>query len=1213
MGAGGRRFKSSRSDHFLLVALSAKGPTLRLQKLILHGFKSFRDKTVIHFNDGITGVVGPNGCGKSNVVDALFWVMGEQSPKHLRGQSMQDLIFSGSQKYPPAAWAQVSLVLSNEEKRVIELAKTSLSPTEVELTRKIYRSGETEYRINNIPCRLKDIQEFFMDTGAGVKSYSVIAQGEISRLIQAKPHEKRIMIEEVAGVAKFKQRKKESLKKMQKTRDNLERISDLIQEVDKNLGRLQEQSAITFKAKALKEAISEKEFIYFSNKGLDLIEKINHAQEKIQKQKDEYQGFSSEKNLLEIEISKNALEKTEYESSRNTLIAAVQADEKKLSLLEQSLEHSHSNLKNYQSFLEKINEDKEIITEDLAQYRKLLEQSEKNYSGLGSENNSPSLLEEHPYLQAKEELVHLQSQYEVAQKNLLDTQKEVSILEEEFLYLERELNALSDQKIAQEKRYQENLTNKNDFEKLYQTQSDEIVDLEKKIITQEEEKKALIEKENQSLQAIKNLEEELQENQILKTSVTSRLNSLESLKYKGLGHKDSFFEENKKYDFLADTLEVPEKYTEAVQLILRDVETFVGLSGLGEVENTLSLEEGVSAFIPRPQELEYSFNEGVELSKIVQEKENIQIQVSSLFAGIFYIDQFDLNRLGDLTGKIRGLYIEEYKSLYLTNSYGDFWITNKDDNAEGLVWRNQEINKLKGEGEKYIALTNDLEGKLKSLQTQYQDICETKNTKEEALSLLKEKFNEVNQNYLLTQERNKQHANAMEEAKNGLEKIADEVHNFLDKKKEHQVFIDDKKALLSERTTGLKTLTEKIERQKRIFSEYEDDYWSLKNTVESQESERESLIASIEKNKEQLLKLELRLQNTLEERETYESQREEVRLNIEKIKQENIEVAKSFAGHTESLKNVDAQYEKVRSLENELKNKLKVVDSKILEIDKKVFQVESKLERDINEKEILEKDFFDKFAANLELSCFKTLEWSVDPAHGESLFGNQTVEIARRDDWQSYQKEYRQLTKELDGLGTINWYAIEEFEKAKERFDFLTTQKEQLNSSLNDLDQAIQKLDKKCVDRFNITFKEVNERFQKVFPIIFGGGKANLELIENQNDDEEGVEIKAMPPGKKMQNINLLSGGEKAMTAMSLIFSIFLVRPSPFCLLDEVDAPLDDANIGRFNRLLQEMGRETQFVLITHNRKTMELNDSLYGITMQEPGVSTAVSVELSA
>jgi chromosome segregation protein len=1222
---------------------------VKLKRLILQGFKSFKDRTVIHFDEGITGIVGPNGCGKSNVVDALFWVMGEQSAKHLRGNSMKDVIFSGSSKYSPGSFAEVSLVLENDDGKHIHIGNHVATPAEIQLTRKLYRNGETEYRINEIPCRLRDIQEVFMDTGAGAKSYSIIAQGEINRLVQAKPEERRVMIEEVAGITKFKARKKESLKKIEATEQNLARLNDLQQEIEKNLKSLERQAEKAEKAKDLKEKVQKYDLIVHAHKEFDLLKNYKEAKHLVDYKTQENEQYNARKNVIEI-----GLEEERYR--KDDEMAKIEELQKDFNQISKELAASEERL----NYLAKSQAEKEKLietrTKEITEVKAELENREAKLNALSLElaDWEKKGEEEHDFSFLEERVEHLKDELELKTQSFNDLQDEIQTLRNELQKLDQEIFRNSSRLEEYANNLQDMTKEIEALELQYSGVSSQITNEREAVTTLEKlanefkEKELIAREEIESLQTtVRELENNFQVQSKLLMQNDSKLHSLievnQSLASKQEGLADFLKSNPEGFSLFGTLVKCDEKYTKAVQAILSDFmetlvstknednEIFKWMNGSSKAIEFLKTVTADKLSTETVERLKISLGDNLLTLNEVVDLGELSNQFSSFLDGYFIADELSIETINNLSAEIKFKAIVSTDGSKLVKNLNGaklISIISNSDVATGFVHRNNLIEELKVVVEKLKIETADLETTSTNERSRLEEL-------KVEFDSLRDQSAESRANYSGKKSALDAKLSSFESGFTRLE-ILKNRKNEISKSRLDMMEIEEKldrknlalKSDLSEKEMRFSEVQEEVELQKESYENERSDLTQKKLEAKSFESTLKNLSAQVDDITAQIGRLNQRLTSNLELVNNYINEINQIEIEHHNLNLANKETAISLADKEDVLNILKDSLSQLLMSMKDREDEVKELNSKINRNEREISEFEMKLTQYIIEEEQNERNIFEKYQIDLrsvlgnflqyessdyeELKDVNSMYW-METLEGPKEIDKKEFEFVRRygQDLKECENKYKNYKLEFGRLGDINWQAIEDYDRQKLRAEFLKVQETELRASLEDLQKAIHHIDEKSKIRFQAAYDEVNMRFQKVFPIIFGGGSADLKIVGDLNDPECGIDIVAQPPGKKMQNINLMSGGEKAMTAVSLIFSIFLVKPSPFCLLDEVDAPLDDANVGRFNELLREMSSDSQFILITHNKKTMELNDTLYGVTMQEPGVSKAVSVQL--
>lgn len=1174
---------------------------MRIKKLELQGFKSFKDRTVITFDEGITGIVGPNGCGKSNIVDALVWVMGEMSAKHLRGSKMEDVIFAGSEDYAPTGMAEVSLTLENDGG---SFPVKYLNHSEVMVTRRLHRGGETEYFINKEASRLRDIQEIFMDTGAGSKGFSIIEQGKIGEIITSKPYERRTLIEEAAGITKFRARKKESERKLKATDNNLVRLADIIRELKRQLDSLERQAQKAERYRKLKDELREKElwlaacevsggqggFTEVQAQIEELTDKESFFQTEIDKLKADIQvervnSIEKEKELelqqMEFKAlsekvisEENEVRELEFEieqTKRSTEIKGSVNEQNQARLTVVQTEKSEVETKYYQ-----IKEEFEVIDE---QYTNLDEQFQTHQSEINDREDTVTTSRK-SQLELHQGISHLQASAEG--------------LKERIAICNEDLMARSSMKEEVESKNEEFFKRFNELTKDYEAEKQMKLELVK-------DTEALTE----NLQTLKEANEELQEKKSVETQAFSMAHSkLETLKE--LQEQFEGYQEGVKNLLLAgqngtvtnpgaplsDLITAPAGYESAVEACLVDgLQGLFGINSLNDVADSVDfLNSGnqgrVQFFVSEIMNANGRASGVQSLSDFVNTDSG---NVKSLLECFYLVE--DKEAAVELLKSNNGFCIT--KSGELLNSLGQYYAGKTGDGA-GLLQRKENIEALTVEVSQRQTVLDTLDKEIKKNKEQLEQM-----TADLDSSKIKDNEQELRVFELQKDLERAEYENTR--AKNEVEKIAVVVMEIQEKlqatvqSQEEQLHsMRDLETRRDEQEKLSEEALMALEELKANYSDLQAEVTDKKIKHASHKSEMESLEARLESlttNEDQLLSEIGNLQKESEESSTFISTYSSD-LGVKKAQLErDIEIRSELENMVSNMRN---EYELLTTTERELGQKVteytlekSQVDSKLSEFQVKSEQIRLGLQSTVDQ-------MFERY--NIDLTE-RSAEY---------------VDAYSTDETETVKSSIGELKEKANRMGEVNLSAISEFDDIKTRYAFLSEQQSDLLKAKNQLEKVITRIDRICSRRFRDTFEAVNERFKKVFPVLFGGGEARLILVEKEDGDQEpGIDIEAKPPGKKAQNVTLLSGGEKALTAVSLIFSIFLVKPSPYCLLDEVDAPLDDANVFRFNDLVKEMAKRSQIILVTHNKNTMAVNNKLYGVTQEEKGVSKMVSVDL--
>ncbi|MGK5082714.1 chromosome segregation protein SMC [Bdellovibrionota bacterium FG-1] len=1230
---------------------------MRIKRLEIQGFKSFKDKTLIHFDHGITGIVGPNGCGKSNVVDAFFWVMGEQSYKHMRGSSSDDLIFNGSSKYNPLGMAEATLVLETDAADT-ESAPAGASAAdipvhlrskEISVTRRLYRGGEGEYFINGVPARLKDIHDLFMDTGVGAKGYSVIEQGQIGKIVQAKPEERRLLIEEAAGIAKYKARKKESLRKMEATQGNLSRLTDVIQEIERSLGSLDRQAQKARQYKKYKEELLDKEMTWGRRKNTVLRQKLEMLAKQKEQLEQELVGLRAELQTAENTIETDRVDQVTDTKAAEELQAQINHCSSELAHERSALELSRQRQSDLHQQLSALDHEKSELKNSIEEERLKLENREIEASesnDLYQEASVQAQSADQKARQARNEADGLRRDLENRKRELMKGISQASDLTSRAASLASRIESAQ----AQAERLKAQVSEQH--EKLAVTReetqraSENAESVKMKREELQVEKRAQADRVQGSDQNTRKLDRERDDSHRKLTQLKSKLQSLEELAaaYEGLGDGPKaaleWARDNGQADqllALTDALDVTGEFETALggllekrleNLIARDTN-----AALGAIQHVAHAKQGriaiqVASGLEGRQagawdavrdaltqsgfEVLGQLTDQVTINAKLDSK--VQAIASGLIAHVAVVRSFEpMARF--ISGSAGGTAMEQLAGWSVVSQEGDALDydgtlrggSTESDGAATVLKRKRAITDLQAQVEQAelahqsvenAAMTAKVEleearTRLQTVQTELQqaeiqgaaferDVHQMSRALREA-----ENHAERLQSDLLQMEEQGQSARIERE------NIEDELAAIVSSRSDLEAQIsagDDEMAL---RDTEVRA--QEVEAQALKMNEV-----TLRERAQSLKRELETGRTLIADRARRLAEIDRTLDRATREREQHTGGEGGIEEKIEELTIQLSTAREQLSEVKDRLEKSGAELN--RTLER-IKQFHKTGDHKTSESN----QVGLEIERISGDLQHLVQNLEEKYGPGcLELPVTSPIqEEMTDPVVTHEMTAEEEQVLG---------EEVERLRERIRRLGEVNVGAIEEFENTKKRFDHLESEKLDLERSLENLQDAIEHINKTSEERFVRAFEAIKDRFERLFPIVFGGGKAELTLVypEGSKDVlEAGVDILAQPPGKKVVNMTLLSGGEKALTAVAFIFAIFMVKPSPFCLLDEVDAPLDDANIGKFNALLREMSAKSQFIVITHNKKTMELNDTLYGVTMEEPGVSKMISIEL--
>ena len=1177
-----------------------------LKNIEVYGFKSFAQKINFEFHNGITGIVGPNGSGKSNVGDAVRWVLGEQSAKQLRGGNMQDVIFSGTENRKPLSFASVSITLDNSDH------KLPVDYNEVTVARRLYRSGESEYLINGSGCRLKDIQEMFYDTGIGKEGYSIIGQGQIDKILSGKPEERRELFDEAAGIVKFKRRKITTLKKLDEERQNLVRVTDILSELTKQLGPLERQSETARIYLAKRDELKELDINLFlldhqrTGELLNELEtKLSQAQQELDEAQSAYEQTKAEYERLEQELEElnTKLDALKEEQQENALLkqqyeGQVKVLEEQISSGRQNSEHFRSRLTVLKDDLQKRSEEKEKLTEERAAlYNRLKETRDNLKKETESLENIVSNVDEctQAVEDGKNEIIEIlnsrattkgKAQRFDAMMEQLDIRKaEVS---QRILRLKSEEAILESDREKAQKQY-DTVTN------VIQSTNAECVRLDEEI--------------HQIQEKLKKQNSQIEIGQTAYHREASRLESLRNIteRYDGYGNSIRRVMEQKSSEpgirgVVADIIHVQKDYEVAIetalggsiQNIVTDNEqtakrmisflkknrygraTFLPLSNIsgrgGLAQKDVLREPGVVGTANRLVEADAEYSE----------------LVMYLLGRVLVVDNIDhAIAIGKKYRHSLRMVTIEGESL----SPGGSMTGGAFKNNSNLLGRRREIEELEksvGILKKELEETqraigenrsrrNVLRDTIADFQQQLQQQYVEQNTAKMNLAQIQEKEDEIQSSYRRIEREQEELRQQAGEIRQDHSSIARELEDSQKDEKELEVFIETKQKELEEwkaEETEKNHVLEKIRLEESSLEQQnhflQENISRLENEIEAYHRESEEITENLSRSAEEIHKKEDGIEE-LKKAVTECTGKEEV-LDARRIEWQE-EKEKRSTSHKSFFEKRDHLSEKTSLL------------------DKECFRLRSQAEKIEEQRESQISYMWEEY----EITPNNALQY-----RKEELTDRQTIK-----------KDVLRIKDEIRKLGSVNVNAIEDYKNLLERHTFLSAQYEDIVKAEETLEGIIQELDEGMRKQFTEKFRDIQREFDKAFKELFGGGKGTLELAEDEDILEAGIRIISQPPGKKLQNMMQLSGGEKALTAIALLFAIQNLKPSPFCLLDEIEAALDDSNVGRFASYLQKLTKNTQFIIITHRRGTMNAADRLYGITMQEKGVSTLVSVDL--
>jgi len=1176
-----------------------------LKSIEIHGFKSFANKIKFDFHNGITGIVGPNGSGKSNVADAVRWVLGEQRIKQLRGGSMQDVIFSGTELRKPLGYAYVAITLDNSDHSL------AIDYDEVTVSRRLYRSGESEYMINGAACRLKDVNELFMDTGIGKEGYSIIGQGQIDQILSSKPEDRRNLFDEAAGIVKFKSRKETAIKKLEEEKINLTRLSDILSELEKQIGPLEKQSEVAKEYLKLRERLktldvnmflvenkSQRQQLEDAEKNLGIAtESLDKAKESYEKAKEEYEGIQKKLEILDREIDEARARITDSSVKKEKLEGQIGILNEKIKSATTNDAHFKSRIKDEQAKIEEKNKEKET-------YLSEKESIDKDVEELSQKRDAARKELERVLTQ----ISNINEEVENCKSAIIETLNtratiksklsSLNTMKEQVNIRKAELTGKLVRARSDESKQEETIKKlRDEFDRI----TSEISEMNKKQKQAEEDVKEM--RETMSLK-----DTELRKVQELYQQEKSRLEALANIteRYEGYGGSVKKVMEKKDttpgiIGVVADIIKTQPKYETAIEVALG-----------GNIQNIVTDDEetakkmiaylketraGRATFLPltaldNPPELKAkeALNEKGVLGmadELVDTDPKYRQVAKAMLGRIVAVDNID-NAV-----KIARKYNYTVRMVTLEGELlvpGGAISGGAFKNNSNLLGRRREMDEMEANVKKYKQNIDDLKSEIEECRTKRNEL---RTLAEELRTELQGKF--IAQNTARLNVENEEARQAEQKAGySDLKAESDEIESKL-------LEIADEKAkaeaLLESSENTEKESTDKVEKYQKELEGLHEIEETENEKVSKLDIEYEKIAQKHEFQQQNLNRVEADI-TALEKglQEIIDSMEENVR-NLEQNKKDIEEIRLTIEASVDVQSDANKELEQKKEEKNELSvsqkeffGKTEELNKQISDLDKEVIRLGSKKEK-----------------------CQEAIESHINYMWNEyeiTLSDAAQLRDENMTDVPAMRKETNSLKDSIRKLGDVNVNAIEDYKNLMERYTFMKTQHDDLIEAERQLKEIIKDLDESMRKQFIEQFHKINTEFDQVFKEMFGGGKGSLELAEDEDVLEAGIRINAQPPGKKLVNMMQMSGGEKALTAIALLFAIQNLKPSPFCLLDEIEAALDENNVVRFAKYLHKLS-STQFIVITHRRGTMESADRLYGITMQEKGVSTLVSVNL--
>ncbi|PUA26419.1 MAG: chromosome segregation protein SMC [Cellvibrio sp. 79] len=1160
---------------------------MRLKCIKLAGFKSFVDPTTVNFPSNLCAVVGPNGCGKSNIIDAVRWVMGESSAKNLRGENMTDVIFNGSSGRKPVGQASIELVFDNSD---ATLTGEYAGFTEISIKRKVSRDGDNSYYLNGTKCRRRDITDIFLGTGLGPRSYAIIEQGMISKLIEAKPEELRVYIEEAAGISKYKERRKDTENRMRRTQENLERLTDIRDELERQLSRLQRQAQAAEKYAEFKkeERLLKAQLQALKYQQLDLQAKAKQAG--IRDLELRMESFVTDQVNKDTQIEKYRTQYTELGDKFNEVQGRYYAIGAEIARLEQSIQHANERARQLQTDLDQTTRDSKEAEENLAVDTQKAETWEAELLELEPELDLIKAAEEtssESLIDAEESMQRWQNEWDSFNQRASEPRQRAEVQQSRIQHLEQVQQRLL-QRIEKLREEKNNLQEGSEDESINQL-NEQLAEMD--LVA--EEKRAQLDEQSEQLDNTRNdnnrLVNELDQVKSKLQTMRGRHASLEALQQAALGEKNKAVTQwldqqglsgNTR---LAESVSVNDGWDKALETVLGSSLQAVCADSLDSVATLLGdLTQGeLVLFDTAAKTAATSFTK----AKLLSDNVSAPWDVNGVLAGIYVAE--------DLTAALALRKQLSANESVITRDgiwLSPHWVrvTRDTDASSGVIARRQELEELS-------AQLADAEEQVELLNLQLEEGRATVKRLEQDRETLRREVDEQNRKYgelrsqlSAKQVRVEQINMRRERAENEIREAREQMEQEAEHLSEARMILSEaiemmeqdtelRETLLQQRDDiriGLDTARQRARHDKDKAHELAMRFQSVKTQLDSirlgigrlqeqtsrLQERREHLLASIADNRDPVEEYKLELEASLAKRLSVEASLTEARRALETVEHElrNSEQARSRA--EQEVQAVRAHLEQER------------LAAQMFEVQRATI-VEQLQEEELNLESIL-------------------------------------AEMPEGTEVKPLEEELEAIAGRISRLGPINLAAIDEYKTESERKNYLDAQNADLMEALETLENAIKRIDRETRTRFKETFDQVNKSLQELFPKVFGGGHAYLELTGDELLDT-GITIMARPPGKRNSTIHLLSGGEKALTAIALVFSIFRLNPAPFCMLDEVDAPLDDANVGRYARMVEEMSAHVQFIYITHNKNAMEMAHQLLGVTMHEPGVSRLVTVDV--
>lgn len=1166
-----------------------------LKAIEIRGFKSFMDKTVINLPRGMISIVGPNGSGKSNILDAIRWVLGEQSVKSLRSEKMQDVIFAGTQSKSQLGMCEVSLIIDNEDRQI------DIEYTELAIKRKTYRNGESQFFINGKRCRLKDIRELLLDTGIGKEGYSIISQGKIDEIISSNGYQKRVLLEEASGIAKYRYKKEEGEKSLAIASENLERINDIYNEIENQIRPLKIQKEKAQKYLELKKELQSQEInkILIANEEYEHelailtkdrenlteddakttqnlqeitenLAKLKEESEYIQKKKEE---LYAKKSSLSEQISQNKMQI----SLKNENIKSL---EKNNELIQEQLLQNKDEISKIRSKIENINESKKKISDNISYIQKEISEKqeiEQEYKDKIHVQNKEIQVKERKIKDVEVEISKLTMRMELVKNNISAFEKKIGQYDEKNQEYNAKISELEEEigkKDSQILQNEEEISKLNEKLQINSNQRQKLVDENSKLI------------------------QEINHNSLNLKDITAKTEMLENFEndMQGFSKNVKLLLKNKELEgidnVVANIITVKKGYEKAIeQLLYGRLENVIiqkSINAKKAIDYLKKERLGRTTFLPldviKPSFLNYN-DKGVKAIDVVSYDERYENIVFNLLGRYVIVEDMDTAL------EISAKYKHSFKISTISGDIfniggsitGGFSAYSKEifTRRNTIVQNKQEISKLKEvlknlndkltEIEKNIDILKEESSKIQeNLQHCNIEINEAIRQKDSAISK-KEQITSLMSS--LSQEKdeilssNDKAISSYEKDKISRENLEQDYEKLSDEFKKQKESLEENEIALNENS---KVLQEKRIRHSVIEKELvaiENQLLELEGTLQSNDEKSENSNSKIKANNQQIQKFHELIKELESQSKTMQEEIETIQVKFEVIENGDVK-------NRQAIAKLNEDKEKISKLQAE-------VQTKMMRAETEESKVRYKMQM-----------LYEQLSENYDMDMSMALSYKDD-----------RVKVS--------QSVIKKLKEDIASLGNVNIDSIEEYKKIEERYLLYKSQKEDLEDSITKISSIIKSLEKSMIHDFTENFDIINKNFDYIFKILFGGGSAKLTIEDESDILGSNIEISIQPPGKKLRGLAMLSGGEKALSAIALLFAIIAKKPVPFCILDEIDAPLDDANIYRYVTYLSTLSDTTQFVTITHRRTTMEASDYIYGVTMQEKGVSSVISLQL--